>query len=219
MRATDMSAGFLAAMNYDFNEAWTLAAKYQSRVKLSLSGDADFSSDAHWNDCDVRGEIVLPSSINMGLTNRSFENWILGFEVVWTEWSTYDSLRFEFSDSSVFLHDYKIQKDWNDVFSVRLGAERQLNENWCLRFGYLWDEAPVPAETRGPENPDADRHTLCAGLGYKREHWGVDFAYSYIFVGQADAGDTTIAPRSELDATGEYITNIQIFSFSIYYQF
>lgn len=207
MTGDDVGYGYMLSTHYRVNSDWSLGARYQSRVKLTLDGDMK-DSMGMVEDMDAKTDITLPRSFNIGLANNTFEKWTLSADLLWTEWSTYKTLVLdpEVGPSTV------INKDWRNVWSARFGAEYDLSENWVLRGGYVWDESPVNGDTRGPEMPGSDRNMFMLGCGYEKENWGVDLAYSYLTSKRANSGP-------DVDPTGDYETSANLVSMSVSYKF
>jgi long-chain fatty acid transport protein len=211
LNADDYGFGFVLGLNYMLNDEWSVALKYQSEVDLSLEGDVSFATGypALPTDDQAGGDVTLPSNITLGFTNTSFENLTLGFDVVWTDWDKYEVFDIDFDDPTYEASTYgePVDKDWDECFSFRLGAEYQVNENCCVRGGYVFDQSPVDRDTVSPELPGNDRHMVMLGAGYKSEKWGVDLAYSYLFMRDSDVSEmtnsNTLGPFG-LDPDGEY---------------
>ncbi|MGE5190434.1 MAG: OmpP1/FadL family transporter [Gemmatimonadota bacterium] len=90
-------------------------------------------------------------------------------------------------------------KNWDDVVGVYVGAEYRVTDPLALRLGFRYDPTPVPAETMGPELPDANKLYYSAGAGYKVSNWTFDVAYMYV-----DKQDRTVNNQSvpPISATG-----------------
>jgi len=230
LKADDYALGYSFSFNYKFNEDWQLGFRFQSRVDSTLNGKAKYKNPGLYavgvglggvpifmpfNNDDASGDIRLPSSWNLGISTTCIRNWTFGMDIIWTEWSSYDSLVYNMDNGGVPFSS-KTRKNWKDVFSVRFGAEYQLNSNWCLRTGYMWDDSPVNEATRSPELPGTDRNMLSVGIGYKRDDWGVDIGYSYVYCKKGDVGDDT---TPVLDANADYTTRVQVLSLSFWYTF
>lgn len=157
-------------------EDWALGYRYQSSVKLDITGSVNSTFPAS-------AELELPSSMNIGVANTTFKNLSLGLDLVWTEWSTYDELSIVTPAGTTTA-----AKNWDDVISIRFGGEYALGESWLLRAGYVWDESPVPDSTRSPELPGSDRQMVTCGLGWKWNGMTIDAAYSYLWAKTADMG-------------------------------
>jgi len=52
--------------------------------------------------------------------------------------------------------------------------------NLPLRVGFVFDQDPVPAVTRGPDAPDSHRYEATAGVGYSFKGFSLDVAYQFL---------------------------------------
>ena len=141
MSGDDLGYGGSFSVYYEPLEDWSIGARCQSRVDLTMDGAVEVGPVS----VDAAVDVTLPSSVNIGIANRSFRNLTLGLELLWTEWSTYDE---------VAVLTTTMPKDWDDVWSVRVGGEYQLSERWAVRGGYVW--GPV-AGSRYDALPGASR--------------------------------------------------------------
>lgn len=182
---------------------WGIGFRYQSRVMLEVEGTINGS-------LATSADLELPSSINVGLANTSFNKLALGLDLVWTEWSTYEVLAVEGLSPSA--------KNWEDVISIRLGGEYALGDEWMLRAGYIWDQSPVPDETRAPEMPGTDRQMITFGAGWKCwKTLTLDVAYSYLWADEGRMGSdiTSVAPG----LAGTFETTTHLVGISASYTF
>ena len=202
LKGDDMSYGGTVSAHYQALDDWAIGARYQSKVKLEFEGAINAALPAG-------ADLTLPSSVNIGIANTSIDNLSLGLDLVWTEWSTYDQLVVVAPPAPTEV----VPKNWDDVWSVRVGGEYALGESWALRAGYVWDESPVPNTTRAPELPGADRQMVMAGIGWKGENLGIDLAYSYLWADKVDMG-TIYAPL-----VGEFETTTHLLALSVGYEF
>lgn len=205
VQGDDMSYGGTVSAHLQPLDDWGFGFRYQSSVKLDISGSANGTIPAS-------AELELPSSINVGVANTTFENLSLGLDLVWTEWSTYDELTIVLPAAAG--GPQTAVKDWEDVISVRLGAEYALNEDWKLRAGYVWDESPVPDETRTPELPGTDRQMVMIGFGWQlRPAMTLDAAYSFLWAEKGSIG------TNPLGLAGEFETTTHLLALSMGYTF
>ena len=75
--------------------------------------------------------------------------------------------------------DKVVEENWEDSYLFRVGLQYQMNENFTLRGGFLYDKTPQPVETMDPILPDSDRWALTAGFGFKVGSIVIDAAYQY----------------------------------------
>lgn len=218
MTGDDIGYGGTASAHWQINNDWGVGARYQSRVDLKLEGDAEFSS-IPGAEYGLDAKVTLPSSVNVGVANNSIEKLHLGFDVVWTEWSTYDQLVHNFASlpSAALPNPEVTPKLWKDVWSIRFGGEYELSENWVLRGGYVWDESPVDSNTLAPELPGSDRQMLMTGLGWRKNSFGIDLAYSYLWAEKCSTGAGVVSAVPT--TAGDYETVTHLVSISASYEF
>lgn len=190
----DMAYGYNISAHFQPLDDWGFGAHYQSSVKMKISGQVDGVAPF---PVPAFADLELPSSANFGVANTSIKNLTLGLDFVWTEWSTYDKLVILAPPGAPTV----APKNWDDVWSVRVGAEYALNDSWALRCGYVWDESPIPDTTRAPELPGSDRQMVMAGFGWKSGAVGIDVAYSYLWADKANMGTLYPLPGSFETAT------------------
>jgi len=162
-----------------------VGANYRSPFSLNIKdGDVAISNvnvgaPAYATADGTKGSttVSLPATFALGASYTTGKL-TMNADADWTFWHSYSSLPLEFS--SPVLPDSNAAKNWKDVCTVRLGAEYRVTDPLALRVGFVYDPAPGPAETMGPELPDANRLYYSAGVGYKIGAWTIDVAGMYI---------------------------------------
>lgn len=205
---------------YNVNDKLSFGANYRSEVDYTLEGDATykdvpaiFSSQLH--NSNVSGDITLPMVIWTGIAYKVTPKLTLETDLVMTGWSSYNKLEFDIENS---LGTQTIDKDWEDVYSIRIGADYNATDILALRVGYLYDESPIPSDTIDYAMPSTDRHMLTTGLGYKIGQWTVDCHYGFItLIGERDI-DTRAAEGIIVDSTIKSVYVHQL-GFSLAYMF
>jgi long-chain fatty acid transport protein len=113
-------------------------------------------------------------------------------------------------------------KDWEDTYTVNIGAKYQLNDSVALLAGYLYGGNPIPDNTFEPAIPDANTHLFCIGTDIKYKELRVDLAYSYQKLQSRNKNNSVTDPISGLSAfsaNGEYKSNIHMVGVSLTYMF
>lgn len=167
----------------EWAEKWSLGAMYRTKVKQNLNGRIHAGMEhAARNifDDDAKGAITLPDSLTAGVSFRPTDDLILEAGIVGTFWSAYDQILIEYSDreSTPTIHN---KKDYKDTYRLNLGAEYNLNPNWAVRAGYVFDKSPINKHEMDTLVPVDDRHIASVGAGYHNDTWSVDLSYSHIF--------------------------------------
>lgn len=136
-------------------------------------------------------KIPLPHLIAAGLAVHPLSWLIISADVNAVLWSETQELRLTLTDASGKLSQTSvIPRHWRDTYAARLGFEASLAEALPagaplvpkIRFGFAYDQTPVPASTLEPSLPDSDRFlgALGVSLGY-RGLGSVDLGYSAVF--------------------------------------
>jgi long-chain fatty acid transport protein len=130
----------------------------------------------------TKGEatIAMPATFALGAA-YTMGRLTVEADADWTFWHSFDSLPITIKDQSPpVLVSTDAPKRWKDVVALRLGAEFRVTDPLALRAGFAYDPTPVPADTMGPELPDADRLNYMVGAGYKVANWTIDGAFMYV---------------------------------------
>lgn len=113
------------------------------------------------------------------------------------------------------------EKQWHDVWCLRIGGQYKLSDLWKLRAGYVYDKSPVGETYFDTRTPDADRQGITIGTGYATGNMTVDLAYMYLrfnkrTINDSQADDLTAAPNAQ---NGTYKSQAQIAGITIGYKF
>jgi long-chain fatty acid transport protein len=131
---------------------------------------------------DTKGnaKIYVPATFALGVA-YTMGRLTVEADADWTFWDSFSSLPIDIRDNvGSLLPDTNAPKNWNNVVAFRVGAEYRVTDPLALRAGFVFDPSPVPAETMGPELPDADKLHYAVGAGYKIGNVTIDGAFLYI---------------------------------------
>ncbi|MFK7921520.1 MAG: OmpP1/FadL family transporter [Bacteroidia bacterium] len=172
------------------NDQLQLGISYKSEMTMKIdSGEARYtvplSLQRLYPNGNFQTQIHLPYTINAGLSYKANERVMVVAEINYQNWSTWDSLRLDFSEESQQVQDTAIVQGFKNTWSYRLGAEFELNEVLQVRIGGYYELTPVPEGLLSPELPDANRIGLSAGLGLRLiKGLQLDLAYLYEYAGE-----------------------------------
>jgi long-chain fatty acid transport protein len=204
--------GWNAAIDATPANGWRLGATYRSKVIVKPSGDAEFSQIptgvAPFDSAVAAG---LPPDQGVSTVLRfpaiwaagaawSPGRWTLATSVVFTEWTLFTDLPIEFDQTPSNNRD--LIEDYDDTFAIRAGAEHRL-DRFTYRFGYYFEQEAAPAASVSPILPDARRHGVTLGLGFKWGAANIDLYNLFLF---AEQRGTEGVNRDGFD--GEYKTYV-----------
>jgi long-chain fatty acid transport protein len=156
---------------------------YRSAFHLNIK-DGDFKASDNTVPLPVpmgttkaSGMLELPATAALGVA-YTLDRLTLSADADWTFWSSYNELKI--TNATVPAYSTTSPKRWKDVCALRLGAEYRVTDPLALRAGFVYDPTPVPADTLGPELPDATRMNYMVGVGYKIGKVTIDLAGMYI---------------------------------------
>lgn len=168
-----------------------IGANYRSPFELDIKdGDVDLerinplvaAAFGGGTTFHTKGDatVNIPATFAIGVA-YTWDRMTVSADADWTFWSSYKSLPITIRDTVPgLLSSTDAQKNWKDVCAIRIGAEYRATDAIALRAGFVYDPTPVPAETMGPDLPDADRLNYMLGMGYKTGPWTIDVAGMYI---------------------------------------
>jgi long-chain fatty acid transport protein len=156
---------------------------WRGAVDIDYVGNADFTQlptgDPAFDqavaagfppDQGVTTSIMFPAQASFGVARQFNPEWSAELDVNWTNWSAFDEIVLVFSTTPAI--NQTMTQDWDDAWNVRVGFEHRGaggTSPWAWRGGYLYDESPQPTEGVGPLLPDANRHGLTGGAGWRNE--------------------------------------------------
>jgi long-chain fatty acid transport protein len=194
--------------------ALAFGISYRSPVLLHFKGDADFDAAAPYRpslppDGGVTTDLTLPQTLSAGVRVSPVPELELELDGSWRGWSSYDRLEVVLPDDSVDNQ----AKDWNDSFTVRVGAEYTFDRRWSVRLGGIWDQTPVPADRLDFQVPDANRIDLSLGVGARfADRFDVDLGVLYVLPQQRS---TSMEEPLEPPVKGRFDIDVWVMQLSV----
>ena len=155
----------------------------------------------------------MPATTSIGFGFYPTKQWTLAFDANMIGWDVYKVLAFNYgSTSAAGLQNTVEQRDYQDAFSFRGGAQYKTNKNLAIRFGGGYATTAVEDGFVSPEAPDANRAFVTGGLGYTfANHLDLDVSFEYEHVMARD--QTNI----QTQLAGTFETNVYIPGVSLAY--
>ncbi len=209
---------------YKFNDQWRFGLGYHSQAEVEATGTQKFYNlpaaalVTTFPRTNVTGTVILPAMTTMGLTYYPMEDLSIEVGAVFTQWSTYNQLRFEFDDPVNGAFDSTAVKNWKDVWRYNVGVEYEALDWLTLRCGYVYDESPLNDTHLDYLIPGNDRQIYSVGVGFEYDAWTLDLSYSYLWMKGRDYGNT---PTGAGVATNSHAKNSRtdIYGVTLGYKF
>ncbi|WP_419834146.1 OmpP1/FadL family transporter [Endozoicomonas atrinae] len=217
---------------WNVSDSTTLGLAYHSKLDFTLDGDftianspvSDPDSPLANGKENVNLSITMPEKLLVSATHKVDEQWTVMADVTWTRWSRFEEFNVMNSEDS--SSEYYVPMNWTDTWALSLGTSYQLDDQWLLRAGYMFDESPVNNDNRTVRSPDANRNWFTFGANWKvADNMNVDFAYAYVKL--QDGGITESKhskPSNPADALfgtvhGNYSSSSHILGAQLNYKF
>ncbi len=229
----EMGVRFLSQLSFNYDDAdatfeqrptgLTLAANNPiTPGGVSLPVDqvvaASFATGGPLTAQKVATQIRHPAQVQLGFAYSGFERTVVSVDYAYVGWKSFNQLPVDFQGGAT---DRVIQEDYNNTSSIRLGAERHLQNNVQLRAGFTASTAAAPDETVTPLLPDQDRGLAMFGAGLPLgRRFMLDAAYAHVFTpgrrGRLDerAGGSSQGQALALN-NGSFALSANVFSLSL----
>jgi long-chain fatty acid transport protein len=205
-QAEGWGVGYVLAAHYKCGPEWKFGVRYLSDADVKLKGTVEDHPEVGL--ARMKGTLKLPDTLTFGAVNTSFDRWILSCDVMRTGWSRYDRLVIEPRDAGQTKGGFSTEKNWKDTYSYRFGAEYNYNSLWKLRGGYVYDNSPVPQETRNMELPADDGHIFSLGASRDNGRFIIDLGYSYMILKKGAAGSVSLNSAGEFTGADNHFLMI-----------
>jgi long-chain fatty acid transport protein len=210
------------ALAFQVTERQKLALTYRSAVKVDYDGDFELSHIPTADlspmmqlmvtpRSDFSTEIEFPAIAAIGYGVQVTDAVRVEGNVEWIEFSRYDALPLDVGANGILLPSTTVREDWEDSWTFSLGADWQVSPALTLNAGYAFIQSPIPDDTFSPTLPDADRHVLGLGLGWKHGGHALDLAYAYSLF---DDRDISGNDNPAYDGTYEITSSLASISYS-----
>lgn len=222
IKGDDNTLGWNIGAVWNVTDATTLGLSYHSKLDFKLDGDFILENSVADTNVPAELEITMPEKVMASVTHKIDEQWTVMADATWTRWSRFQEFNVTSSGTSVSY----VPMNWKNTWALSLGTSYQLNDQWLLRGGYMFDQSPVDNDNRTARTPDANRNWFTLGANWKAaENLSVDFAYAYVKLQNGSinegkhSGVDTPADPSYGFLTGNYKSSSHIFGLQLNYRF
>lgn len=211
--------GYNLGLYYRPDPDLSIGINYRSGINFGMvpgiaSFDVPASVSSEYPDKPFTTPMQLPAVLSAGFGYRPQEGVLFCFEINYTRWSIFDSVKFMFDPETMQHEDFGSVPNYRNTYSYRLGAEIDLSPKIDLLLGTYYDLSPVMDGFVSPELPDANRLGTTAGICMQLSEQ-LSFEAALLF---ETTGERT-AVFVEKGFAGTYQTNTGAVSLGIKYAF
>ncbi len=159
--------GFNVGVQMKASEKVQFGITWRSQVNMDVEGGtANFTVPKSLRDSfpntRFNSRLPLPGVYSVGVGWRPDERVTVQFDMNYTGWNSYDSLRFDFAQTTSSLQNVRAPRNYRNTLTPRVGVAYKLGAV-SLMAGAAYDPTPVRNGYVSPDLPDADRVVLTCG--------------------------------------------------------
>ncbi|RYD52576.1 MAG: long-chain fatty acid transporter [Sphingobacteriales bacterium] len=162
--------GFNAGIHIKATDELNFGISYRSGVDMKVdNGTATFTVPAVLganfpSGTAFKTQLPLPDILTVGASYKISDEVTLQGDLVWAGWKRYDSLKFDFAQTTAAVTNSREPRLYQNTLAVRLGAHAQVSKHVAIMGGGAWDPTPSNGKYVSPDAVDADRLSLSAGI-------------------------------------------------------
>jgi long-chain fatty acid transport protein len=204
IKGTDNTWGYNLGALYNVNANTRVGVAYRSAMSYTLTGTV--STSLPFANGPVSLDVKLPDSFSMSGVHKLNDHYEVMADVTLTGWSSFKQVKIVDGAGATISNT---PENWKDTVRVSVGATHHYSEQWLVRAGLAYDQAPVPDAFRTARIPDNNRTWIALGGQRKLSAAStIDFGYAHLFV-----KDSTINSANPPPAlVGSYKNSVDILS-------
>jgi len=212
----------LGAM-YEFNENTRIGLAYRfkstqhthGKQYLYMNGYGQKAGYPEYMRLETMADLELPASWILSGYHKWNDKWATEATAKYIQWHRFYTFPCKAYPGMLNDGNYDVQYRWKDSWTFALGQEYFANENWTLRAGTAWDQAPTANNNfRTNRIPDADRIWLSLGASYVNGNHQVDLGYAFLTMMHGRVRDSM---NNDLEA--KYHNHSNMFAIGYQYKF
>ncbi|MCX6120588.1 MAG: outer membrane protein transport protein [Ignavibacteriales bacterium] len=226
----------------------SIGLSYRASTNIEFTGDLKFSGmNVHIPGLPAtytyallfpggtgKATLPLPANLQVGAAYEIMPELTVEGDFQFVQWSAYKQLSIAITPPVIIplpppyptlvgQGTITQDKNWDDGFLLRAGAEYKYNADITLRGGLILDLTPQPASKTEPMLPDADRTDITLGGSYKiNDNLSVDASYMLVLFAEKNAASSNPTGSSSSSiggVPGVYNSTAHIFSVNVGYAF
>jgi long-chain fatty acid transport protein len=220
---SDSAWGYNLGALFNVSSQTRVGMAYRSKVKYTMTGTVSFSgvsgplaAQPALQTGAITLPITMPDTFSLSGFHQLDDKWDVMADATWTGWSVLQQLKI---DRTTGANVQTVQENWKNTWRVSAGTSYHYSQQWIVRAGVAFDQAPVSDAYRTARIPDNSRKWLSLGGQYKfSQVSALDFGYAHLFVSDASINKNGTATASG-NLVGTYKNSVDILSVQYAYSF
>jgi long-chain fatty acid transport protein len=177
MNAYGLGAGATLGIMITPSDKVNIGAFYRTSLKVTTTGSGTIHLPGGPLAVDVEFVQQWPQEAGIGFAYRAAAKLLLATQFDWHGWSTNNALSPKFAGQEALTRQAVIREDFDDSYTVHLGAEYTVSNTFAARCGFTYDTAAVPIRFQERQFLDSDKMLGSVGASYRiNKSWRIDTA-------------------------------------------
>lgn len=177
---SDWAYGYNLGVMYKLNEQLDLGFSFRSKVEhefsTTMTGPAALSPS-------VATDLSVPAIYDISAKYAATDKLNLLTSVQLHRWSEWDQTAFELAGGA----QASIDRQWDDVWKIALGADYQVSSDWKLKAGFSYETSPQDDPTyQWVDLPVGEQYRYSVGASTSWNDYTLDLFYEYADLGDVD---------------------------------
>lgn len=204
IKGTDNTWGYNLGALYNVNANTRVGVAYRSAMSYTLTGTV--TTSLPFANGPVSLDVKLPDSLSISGVHKMNDSYEVMADVTFTGWSSFKQVKIVDGAGATISNT---PENWKDTVRVSVGATHRYSEQWLVRAGLAYDQAPVTDAFRTARIPDNNRTWIALGGQRKLSAASaIDFGYAHLFVSDSTINSANPAPT----LVGSYKNSVDILS-------
>lgn len=197
----------------------SLGLDYRSRINMFVDdGEATFyvptSLQSNFPKNSVAVNLPLPANLDFGASYEIGDKWMVGLNLCYVFWGSYDSLKFEFANTTPTVKETSSPALYKNRLIIRAGAQYSPAKIATIRIGGYYDPSPCQDEYLHPQTPSGNQIGMTCGLSLAPvKGLSIDLSFLYVMGFEREG---TYTPEN---FSGKYKTNAYAPGIGLTYNF
>ncbi|CAN5873603.1 outer membrane protein transport protein [soil metagenome] len=155
-----------------------IGAAWRAPLRITTSGDGTIVGASGLEQVSVEHKQVWPQSASLGIGIAATPRLKLAVQGDWMQWSIVKDLVVKLPGSG--NPDQIYREDWDDSWTVRVGADYAVTKAVAVRGGAYYDTSAVPDRTSERQYLDSNKIGVSAGGSFRTGPWRIDTAVDFL---------------------------------------
>lgn len=218
--ASDWALGWHSGILYQPTNTTRFGLAYHSKVIHHATGYSIATGPLASARNDAYTTLNMPAKTELSVYHDMNNRWAVMGSVSYTQWAILNNITLNNFTSPSGPIVVTIPENFNNAWRFSVGTNYKVNDQWLVRAGLGYDQAPVNTKDRNLLLPDGDRYALSIGGRYQAtKNLALDAGFTHEFIKTVGLNYTTAAAATTNAVSGKSVSSANILGLQMTYSF